>query len=149
MTTTAHPIEADLWLGFGSFLYGFQTDLEDVSLDTITLIILSPALHNDVRPSRTGRTAANTQELFCALHRRSRSLVRSEIRLYFDERLCARHALPDRTIRMTSPLGPELLPIPDGSGMTRIRLRALDAIRPVDALLWREFVSKIWRTTRE
>lgn len=141
-------MEADLWLSFGSFLYGFETEVVGLSLDSIQLSLASDPLGV---PSKrdSGATNSDSDELFALIQSRARSVVCSEVRIFLEPQLARAHSLSETTIHMTSPLVPELCHEAKCADHPCVRLRGLAALRPLDDLLWRQLVTRIWPLQKE
>ncbi len=135
--------EADLWLKFGSFAYGFEALVEGFERNALTLSLKEV----DALPqSRDGRFTA--LQFFESLQKRkaAKALLTTEVRLFASR--SNTHTPAVRTLEERVCLLSPLLPLPQESKNPAIDLRLivrnLSPAGAQDAEMWHELTTHVW-----
>jgi len=148
----ANDLEADIWLGYGSFTYGFESTVLEVRANQLVLRTNSSSSGIEETSVTNGTGArSDCKQLFELIESKSKALLLTEIRVYFAELHIRRHLLPHGTLHLTSPFAPELLTAASDSTATSARLLFSDVrpLRPVDTMLWHLLCDRIWPELRD
>jgi hypothetical protein len=154
----ANNLEADIWLGYGSFTYGFESTVLEVRANQLVLETKSLSSGTDPSVSTSSTSSAKAagarseaKQLFELIEGKSKALLLTEIRIYFAQLHIRRHLLPDGTLHLTSVYAPELQSSGSDSTATSARLMFSDVrpLRPVDTMLWHLLCERIWPELRD
>lgn len=139
----ANNLDADIWLGYGSFAYGFESKLLEIRASQ--LVLETKTQSNGVNSNSTDSNTSSKQ-LFELIESKSKALLLTEIRIYFTESQIRNYQLPGCTLHLTSVFAPESLPSrSDGLGNSaRFQVSEVRPLRPADTMLWHLLNQRIW-----
>jgi hypothetical protein len=91
----ANNLEADIWLGYGSFTYGFESTVLEVRANQLVLQTKSLSSGTETTSVTNGAGShSESRQLFELIESKSKALLLTEIRVYFAERHIRRHLFP-------------------------------------------------------
>ena len=141
-------MEVDIWLNFGSFLYGLTGKIVALDANSLVFRLNRPA------DSSTDRNLPLNQALALAKNelKEARAFVdllqtKSNNLLYTEARVYCSPSEPLKIVKLTTPL----CPVADLDDVSNIELvvQNLCPVTPQDSRLWQELTEKIWPLQRE
>jgi hypothetical protein len=132
-----HDVEVDVWLNFGSFLYGFTADISGFNAQKMSLkLVLKSIQSSAAKPIDSTSEWNETKNFIEVLKSKSSSLIYTEVRIFLTSHR------PERMIRLNSMLCPTI-----DSGNTdfpEVSLHGLNPSTAHDFVMWKELTEKIW-----
>jgi hypothetical protein len=122
----------DIWFCYGSFSYGFESDIFEFSEDELQL-----SLHADCLEHTEHLTS-----FFEQLVEKSKGLLRVELRVYGPEKILKHHNISVPVYLFTDII-PKKISYPDKKSLV-LKFSSLKGISPSNAENWHKIVCQIW-----